>query len=421
MKRIPPEILIATLAATAVATAALVLAAGPERRALGVAASPFGWERVIVTHALATLPLAWTLAVALCARAPALRARWTAAAWIAAGAGLACVTVFGGGFVAHALEVFHAGYAGRMAVRVAWCLLLELPWCLAGLAIGRRTDGTGSLLTRRPALAGKQPVATRPITTFVNWLAWSLVVAVVIPASFVNTLVGRQTEQVRSDWQTLRIDRASRIVRQLRELGSTRSLGVSSQADKHERQVLPEAADAMLAKDVEFLNGQIEALRAAEPSDPNCLALGQCYASLGRLAEATAVLEPVARRRTEAAVKLGRICQQEGRWRESSRWYAQAIELARAERPGESPDAETSIAVQTAAYEALARNARALKEDDAVEAYYREAIARLPSRAAGFHARLAVHFDLVGRPAAAIAEQREAARLRPSNTPRRRA
>ena len=66
MKKTPPAILIATAAAMAVSTAALVLATSPERRALGVAVAPFGWNRVIVTHALVTLPLAWTLAVGLC-------------------------------------------------------------------------------------------------------------------------------------------------------------------------------------------------------------------------------------------------------------------------------------------------------------------------------------------------------------------
>ncbi len=60
--------------AVAVSIGALHWGAGPDRQVLGLAISPFGWKRLIVIQALATLMLSWWSARMLAQWKPAWKA-----------------------------------------------------------------------------------------------------------------------------------------------------------------------------------------------------------------------------------------------------------------------------------------------------------------------------------------------------------
>ena len=76
--------------ALAIPAGALLGAAGPEQTALGLAVAPFGWPRLVILHALATLPVSRLLGGALGRRAEGSVA---AVAW--AGLGLLLAKLYG--------------------------------------------------------------------------------------------------------------------------------------------------------------------------------------------------------------------------------------------------------------------------------------------------------------------------------------
>ncbi|MCH8922019.1 MAG: hypothetical protein IIA67_02585, partial [Planctomycetes bacterium] len=161
-----------------VSMGALLWAAGAGRQAIGLAVSPFGWQRLVVVHVFSSLLLSWTLAALAAEAMPVLRSRWFVGMWIVVGAALAWWTVSRGSFVAHAMDANRFGYGVRLAVRILWPVLLQLPWCLTGAALAGETVRTRSAASRT-ALA-----------------ALSLTAALVAPACYLSFLTNQQMPAV---------------------------------------------------------------------------------------------------------------------------------------------------------------------------------------------------------------------------------
>ena len=197
-----------TLAAL-VSTVALAAAAGHDRRSVGLATSPFGWNRLIVMHTLASLPLAWWCARTLADWIPDLKQRWLTAVWCVIGLIVVWLTIVAGVMAGSMLESSQAGYAFRLMWRVAWCLALQVPWCMVGLA----------------AVRGVTP---RPVFSAQNLLALGLLTALGVPLSFMPVFLDQQTVLAQGQWQQAKLSDAWLLVQRLCDVGSTQSLGQRS-------------------------------------------------------------------------------------------------------------------------------------------------------------------------------------------------
>ncbi|MBN2296314.1 MAG: tetratricopeptide repeat protein [Pirellulales bacterium] len=410
MMKIPLPMLIALPVALMFSIGPLVLA-GNSQEPGSLAVAPFGWNRVVVVHAITALPLSWILSLAASRAWPMLRRRWTVLLWTIAGVDIAGLTIFAGNFVSQELAAHDAGSITRLVLRITWCLLLQIPWCLAALAMQKPefvSPADSNINLRYPL-------------TIANFICWSLVVAIVIPISFVNGLTASQATIAREHWRALRIEKARQIVLRLFDVGSTQSLGSSenntannSHNNMMQRDILSKQALKMLNENVEFLSTQIKALRAGALTESQQLLLGKYYAALDRNTQACEMIELLAHTNAEAAVTLGEIEQRQGHWQAANQWFIKAIDLARQEKSHDPDTVAENKKLQTFAYDALARGARELKQFEQAEAFYHEAIEELPNRAAHFHAQLALHCDLGGRPAEAIVHQLKAHELDPN-------
>ncbi len=399
LRQITTNVSLSSLAGPALAAVvsmvALWMAAGIERQAIGLAASPFALHRMIVIHALATLPLSWALARALLTIAPVLKSRGMMFVWVAVGVLIVCATIGGGGFVEHGLNSGRSSYAVRLSVRVVWCLLLQAPWCLAAQAA---------------AGARKQP----SLFVLVHLLVIACVVAVAVPISYVEVLLDRQTAEAMTLWREFRILKAQRVMQRLYDLGSTRSFGATQKlgtADSTRDEVRPALALVQLQSTVEYLEGEVQQLKAGEPTEAQRMSLAQYLVALDRTEEAKKVLDPLARHNPTAAIRLAKIFQAEGDAAAAERRLHRALKLAQAARADQL--IEENVRIQAQIYDLLARSAGGRADYDAAERYCLEAIERLPSCRADFHYRLGRHYEFVGRPFQAVEHLQLAAELDP--------
>lgn len=375
--------LVGAVLALAVPLAALTAAAEPEHEAFGLAVAPFGWPRLVVAHLLATLPLS-VLAAVLVHRRLADRASPLAlgVCWAVLGVGLAWMTLSAGFAVGVALEQCEAGFAGRLAGRALWCLVLQLPWCLLG------QDLAG-------AAAGR---VNRPLGVPV---VLALIVAVGLPAVYAETLIDTQSKKVEELLQGGRLKRALGLVEGLCDLGSSGPL-----AGTEPRKLRLELARAV----------QVAAATAAKPLPTSApagarLERARLLALVDRIQEAERELEPVADADPEAALLLAAVLQDQKRWEESSHSYRRALALLEG-APVSDPAA---VAGRVRAYNGLAFNARERKAYGEAEAAYQEGLEKLPERArAPIHFQLGRHYQHSGRPAKALEHLRTAARLDPA-------
>jgi tetratricopeptide (TPR) repeat protein len=154
----------------------------------------------------------------------------------------------------------------------------------------------------------------------------------------------------------------------------------------------------------------IARLRRWPQSADERLALSLDLAALEQFAQARAIVEQDARRDPRAAIVVGGVLQDEQMWEQSSRWFRTAVKLLRQRRDAPA----TADRDYRTPYDALAANARELRQYTQAEALYHEAIRQAPSQAAYFHFQLGRHHQLGGRPAQAMQEFAEAAKLDPA-------
>src|SRR5262249_53912837 len=158
----------------------LFFATDARHEAAGLALAPFGWHRLLVVQLLATLPLSLLLAYLLARSRLKQEAPLGAVLWTAVGVSLAWATYAAGSAAGVILTPADAGFFSRLVLRVAWCLLLELPWCLAGRWLAGPV--TGEWRTIPPRFAALLAV----------------VGAVVLPGVYAHTLIAEQTREAES-------------------------------------------------------------------------------------------------------------------------------------------------------------------------------------------------------------------------------
>ncbi len=390
---------LAAVSATVVSTAALTMAAGADRRAVELAVSPFGWNRVILVHVLCSLLLSSAVARTLRAAVPELRPRWTAAVWVAAGLLLASCSVVAGDFVAHALNTAAAGYWPRMLVRILWCTVLQAPWFMAALAIAYGADD-------RPAA----------VVSVQSHLALALGMAVLVPMSYMGILVESQTKFALGRWQAFDIERARRVVRRLCEVGSTRDFGRTRKLGGRAQETIlvsPRVALEQLNMTAEAARQEVARLEVGGVDNSERIELTSWLASLGRVAEAKATIGPLAQHDAAAALRLAEIYHAGDERAEACHHLERALQLAQSAGPSDPEQMEANVAIQSRAYDLLALNVGKLADYEAAERYLLEALDRLPTQRAVFHRRLGAHYDFIGRPFRAIEHYRKAAELAP--------
>ena len=383
--------------AAAVSIAALLIAGDAVRQAMGMPVAPFGWKRLIVVHAVAALPLSWMLASALQRQLPARTSLVEMILWITTGLAVAWATAAGGDIVGHVLDTVRGGSVTRLLVRAGWCAALETPWCLAAMAA--LPDATGP---RHAALRlkGLVPLA--------------LVVAVIVPLGYADRLIDEQTLLAKKHSGNRHLAKARNIVWRLCDVGSAMNLWeLDADGDGAIEEYPPPSAREVLENDLARLRKEIAALESAEPTGWQRIELAQNLVSVGELAEAQRVIEPLAVHDARAAVVLAQVYQQRKEWPESSRWFRRALELARSGRARDWAGAKTSEKIQVHAYNVLAHNARELDRYDVAEQHYFDALARLPSQRAYYHHQLGRHYEIWGRPVKAVEHFRKAFELDP--------
>jgi len=365
---------------------ALLPAAGGQRQAMNMAVAPFGWGRVVVVHVATALLLSWVIAEVVWAVFPKLRSRRLTPLWIAGSLTLAWWTASHGSLVGEVADLAGAGYVGRLVVRVLWCVVLQLPWCLAILAVTPNT-----MSSKRDPLA------------IAHLFALALVVAFVVPLAYVDSLIDDQTALAKKHCGNNHVERARNIVWRLCDLGSTKCLWkLDVNGDGAAEEYSPLSARAILEQDRAELTRKGASLRSVKRTDWQQVQLAQHLVSLGELDQAESVIRPVAPRDARAAVVLAQIHQQRKEWQQGSHWFQSALELARSARSGQPAEARLNTKIQVHAYNMLAHNARELDQYDLAASYYLDALERLPAHQAYYHHQLGRHYELWGRPVKAV-------------------
>jgi hypothetical protein len=351
--------------ALAVPGLALVFAAGDEPAGLAVA--PFGWPRLVAVHLGATLPLSLWLGVRFS------RPRIEVVA-IVTGVLFAVATYALGPLVGPALDRGGADFANRLAVRVLWCLALQVPWCAAGAA-----------------LAGPRPVQ-------LSVLPLAVIAAVLPPLAFAHTRIPQWTNRAEELLGEMRLTRAWEVIAGLSDLGSTSPIGGRP----------PQQLAADVRRQVAALAKQLT--RPLPPSAPPAARVeyARRMAMLDRLAEAEQLLAPLADQDVDAALLRATALQKLERWDDSDRDFRAVLDLSAV-----IADPDQVAAARVPAYKGLAFNARAAGRPADAEAAYREGLARVPSATSHFHFLLGRHYDQAGRPLLALEHLREAVRLDP--------
>src|SRR5205823_6611082 len=100
------------------------------------------------------------------------------------------------------LTAYQSGFIPRLAIRVLWCLTLQVPWCALGASLsGAMRSGSWNVAV---GLAG--------------------LVAIALPAVFERTLIEEQSRKAEELLQRRRLAQADVLVARLRDLGSEQPL-----------------------------------------------------------------------------------------------------------------------------------------------------------------------------------------------------
>ncbi len=289
------------------------------------------------------------------------------------------------------------GYAGRFVVRILWCVVLQVPWCLFGLAIPRADNARA--------------------TSFglLSLLTLGLVTAIGVPVSFLAVFMEQQTALAREAWAQGQVREAHRSVYRLCDIGSTLSLGERPVAGAAQRAVSigPRQARQDLAQAVEFVEQRIRKLESEPLTDSRRMQLVDDYRSLDEYGQAIEAIRPLATRLPTAALRMAELQLTLKRSEESQQWAEKAIQLAQESSPQDPESQRLLEIIQLRAYEMLAVFAGERADFGQAEQILQEALEQLPVHAAYLHDRLGTHYEFIGELATAREHQLRAAELDP--------
>ena len=379
-------------------TALLILAAGSERQTLGVATSPFGWNRVIVIYSFSSLMLSWSIA--------RLLMNWTStehlssrkSVWYILILLIGGFTLIAGPTVGQVLSELQTGEVARAVCRILWCVLLQIPWLMLAVSVKREPERH---LTHR----------------FSTWhlLILGLVAAIGIPFSFLAVFLDEQTIQAHRYWQETKIVNAQRIVQRLCDVGSIRPIGqreMVGQSGKSE-DVTPRQALSDLRAGARFFEEKQRLLAVGDLTDQRVMDLVTCYIALDRLDEAVAAIEPLSRRDPRAALRLADLQRQLGRAQDCQATAERVLQLAERLKRDNATDVERMENLQFGAYEMLVVLAGERADYAMAERILHDALEHLPSRRADVHSNLTKHFEFIGDFSKAAVHQTKAAHANP--------
>ncbi len=384
-------LVIAILSATALSSVVDI-----DRWTIGVTASPFGWQRLIFVHCFASITLSWLIAEELSRLASDSSRRVLGLIFALTAMGIVAATVLVGARVAYALDSHTSSRLTRLLVRSLWPASIQTPTYLAFLLLGGE----------RTAIRYSRPVLIANFTLVLS-------VAVIVPFAYVIPLVAEQGTLADTLMDNQETARARRILQRLHDSGGTRSFSFVDANTGRRVQLSIDEALTIQEREIDRRHQRIFTLQKSPATLANRHELADHLVALEEIAEAKRVLNFIASSNSRAAMKLGKLLQQDGNWLESTKWLRRCLDQIE----NASSDAEDNSVIQSNAYTALAHNARQLKQYDEVERILLQAIERLPDRAAHFHAQLADHFEDGGRKFEARKHNEQAFELSPDDHP----
>src|SRR5262249_42726810 len=141
MNRLGVNLLIAAVVAVGVSWTVANGSTESYRAQLGLTMAPFGRPRMLVVHLLASLPLALLIARAATMRLSTNQVEIWTVGWLVAGFFVALGAFLFAPTFGNLLT--DAPFLSRAVARSVWCLVLELPWCLALVRSPESARGLG--------------------------------------------------------------------------------------------------------------------------------------------------------------------------------------------------------------------------------------------------------------------------------------
>lgn len=341
-----------------------------ERLPAGLTAAPFGWPRLLVAHLAAAVPLGFVLAGWMNDRPRNRRPAERIYGWLAAALVVTGFAVVGMSSLANILDGVGADLIARVLVRSAVSTALVTPWVGVALALAN-SAGRASRLQAAAALL----VATLP------------------PGVYAARLVDVRSASMDTFASTGRIVRARAMLSGLNDIVGSPSLVARRRKLDHDI----DAATKGVAKEL-----------SPKASASARLTRAFVFIQLDRTADAEAILAPLSKSDSTAALLLGAVYRDQRRWADAERTYRRVLEVLLPNTDQDLKEEECATA-----YEGLAESLRGLKRSVESSEIYREALMRLPGKRAYFHFQLGLQEANLGRSAMALGHFAEAVRLDP--------
>jgi tetratricopeptide (TPR) repeat protein len=273
--------------------------------------------------------------------------------------------------LANGLDAAKAGFIPRVLFRSAVSTALVTPW--AGLAM---------------SLAAPVGCPTR-------WqIVAALVFAVVPPGAYADRLVETRSAKLATFASTGRFVLARDVL-----VGLTDVAGDPAAADRRER----------IEKDIAAATMSVARELPPKASISARLSRALAFVQLHRLADAEAMVSPLAKSNSTAGLLLAAVYRHQARWTEAERAYRQVLDMLLTQTVRDARSAEDCVA----AYDGLADARRGLSRPGDVAQTYCEALERLPGKRGYFHFQIGLHEANQGRSETAFGHFAEAVRLDP--------
>ncbi len=341
------------------------------------AVSPFALNQVLIVHLIGVLPLC-------------LWSAWQTVRWLGAGGPWLAGGVGGGLIVAAvsaALAPSVSAAAGQLTphetvvARLVWCGLLELPWCLAGMAwVVRHFDFRGFF--------------------WVDGLICLLFA--LLPWLHVQQTIERESQLVADATINQQYLTALGITEQLVALGSSQIAGQPARE-----------LETGLAAQVQRLRQATSVGLSVDASVEQRLERARMLYSLADFEAVHRVLDGLDKVNPRAAVQLAMAEEVQGHWSAAAEGYGGAIQQLTAA----APLSADQLRVLRIAFERRVNNLRRLGESPQAERELRAGMEAWPAARDAFLMQLGYHYVMAGRTAEAMEFFRQAAqansRLKP--------